>query len=267
MSFIPIRNRKRNPEWFGDLKKGFNQFLVKGDWLYNFENENPQPKKQDIEARYLSQYFFLKLIQSIDARYEVEITDSTYMYLVCNGKKTMFHFDVMNNPKESHGFGKSIKKVSIEEWEKWKNGLYHTIGNLTPVPWPVMKYGTINMQDIHKDLDERWDLFLKFCQSEWQCLKKYNIHIDFQLYIKFTCQEIYFVEIYDLFNKKFGKQNIEGLSNDGLLAWHDEISTIDLSKKEIVSFGNDLLNDVRNINRLIVIRGRVMMALVLKNRQ
>ena len=67
--------------------------------------------------------------------------------------------------------------------------------------------------------------------------------------------------------KKFGEHNIEDLSNDDLLAWYDEISMIDLSKKKIVSFGNDLLNDVRNINRLIVIRGRVMMALVLKNRQ
>ena len=97
MSFIPNRNRKRNPERFFDLEKGFNQFMNKGDWLYNFENENPQPKKQDIEARYLSQYFFSKLIQSIDDKFEVEITDSTYMYLVCNDKKTMFHFDVMNS--------------------------------------------------------------------------------------------------------------------------------------------------------------------------
>lgn len=82
MSFIPNRNRKRNPEWFVDLEQGLNRFLDKGDWLYNFENENPQPKKQDIEARYLSQYFFSKLIQSIDERFKVEITDSTYMYLI-----------------------------------------------------------------------------------------------------------------------------------------------------------------------------------------
>lgn len=45
MSFIPNRNRKRNPEWFVDLEQGLNRFLDKGDWLYNFENENPQPKK------------------------------------------------------------------------------------------------------------------------------------------------------------------------------------------------------------------------------
>ena len=267
MSFIPNRNRKRNPEWFVDLEQGLNRFLDKGDWLYNFENENPQPKKQDIEARYLSQYFFSKLIQSIDERFKVEITDSTYMYLICNGKGTMFHFDVMNNPKESHTFGKTIKKVSIDEWEKWRNELYHTIGNFTPVPWPIMKYGSINMQDIHKGLDERWDLFLKLCQSEWTYFKKYSIYIDFQSYIKLTCQEIYFVEIYDLFNDKFGTHSIGDLSNEELLSWYDAISTIDLSNKKIVTFGNDLSNDVRNINRLITIRGRLMMALVKKNRQ
>ena len=174
---------------------------------------------------------------------------------------------VMNNPKESHAFGKTIKKVSIDEWEKWRNKLYHTIGNFTPVPWPIMKYGSINMQDIHKGLDERWDLFLKLCQSEWTYFKKYSIYIDFQSYIKLTCQEIYFVEIYDLFNDKFGTQSIGDLSNEELLSWYDAISTIDLSNKKIVTFGNDLSNDVRNINRLITIRGRLMMALVKKNRQ
>ena len=127
-----------------------------------------------------------------------------------------------------------------------------------------MKYGSINMQDIHKGLDERWDLFLKLCQSEWTYFKKYSIYIDFQSYIKLTCQEIYFVEIYDLFNHKFGTHSIGDLSNEELLSWYDAISTIDLSNKKIVTFGNDLSNDVRNINRLITIRGRLMMALVKK---
>ena len=156
---------------------------------------------------------------------------------------------------------------TIDEWEKWRNELYHTIGNFTPVPWPIMKYGSINMQDIHKGLDERWDLFLKLCQSEWTYFKKYSIYIDFQSYIKLTCQEIYFVEIYDLFNDKFGTQSIGDLSNEELLSWYDAISTIDLSNKKIVTFGNDLTNDVRNINRLITIRGRLMIALAKKNRQ
>ena len=31
MSFIPNRNRKRNPEWFVDLEQGLNRFLDKGD--------------------------------------------------------------------------------------------------------------------------------------------------------------------------------------------------------------------------------------------
>ena len=123
------------------------------------------------------------------------------------------------------------------------------------------------MRYIHKGLDERWDLFLKLCQSEWTYFKKYSIYIDFQSYIKLTCQEIYFVEIYDLFNDKFGTQSIGDLSNEELLSWYDAISTIDLSNKKIVTFGNDLSNDVRNINRLITIRGRLMMALVKKNRQ
>ena len=66
---------------------------------------------------------------------------------------------------------------------------------------------------------------------------------------------------------KFGTHSIGDLSNEELLSWYDAISTIDLSNKKIVTFGNDLSNDVRNINRLITIRGRLMMALVKKNRQ
>lgn len=53
---------------------------------------------------------FSKLIQSIDDICKVDITDSTYMYLIRDNKKTMFHFDIMNNPKEPHTFGKLIKK-------------------------------------------------------------------------------------------------------------------------------------------------------------
>ena len=262
MPFIPNRNRTRNAKWFEVLEEGLRHFLNEKDgWLYNFEYEIPQPKKQDIEARYLSQCFFSKLMQSVDNRFNVEITDSSYMYLIRGNEKTMFHFDVMNNPKESHAFGRSIKKESEGEWRKWRDELYHTIGNFTPVPWPVMKYGNINMQDIHKGLDERWDLFLKLCQSGWPNFEEHNIHIDFQTYIKLTCQEIYFAEIYNLCHKNFGERPIEELSNKELLDWYDTISAIDLSNKEILTFGENLSNDVGKINRLIAIRGKLMTAL------
>lgn len=135
MSYIPVRSGKRNHNWFIELETGFNSFLDDADWLYNFEEENPQPKKQHFEARYLSQYFFSRLIQSINPNYSVKITDDVYMELKRNDEKTIFHFDVMNNPKEAHAFGKSIKQYSLDEWKIWK-GRYHTIGNLTPVPWP-----------------------------------------------------------------------------------------------------------------------------------
>lgn len=266
MSFIPKRNRKGNSVWFNELEKGLNEFLDTGDWLYDFENENPQPKKQAIEARYLSQYFFRKLIESIDNKYLADITDSTYMHLICDERKTMFHFDVMNNPKEAHAFGKSIKKASIDEWVKWQKR-YHTIGNFAPVPWPILEYGSINMQDIHKGFDERWDLFLKFCQSEWPNFADYCVYIDFRSYMKLTCQEIYFTEIYDSFKNEFGDHCIKEVANEELLKWYDSVHSIELKNEQIISFGKNLSSDAKNINQLIAIRGKLMMALILRNRK
>ena len=271
MSFIPVRNGKRNSEWTNILEEKLNEFLNNGDWLYDFGKENLQPKKQDIEARYLSQYFFCRLIENIDNRYRAEITDDTYMYLICNEKKTMFHFDIMNNPKEAHVFGKAIKNASENEWVTWQKR-YHTIGNFAPVPWPILEYenkinGSINMQDIHKGFDERWDLFLKFCQSEWSNFTDYCVYIDFCSYMKLTCQEIYFTEIYDSFKNKFNDRRIKEVENEELLEWYDSVNSIELENKQIISFGKDLVSDVKKINQLIAIRGKLMMALALRNRK
>lgn len=266
MSFIPNRNRKRNPGWFVKLDKGLNKYLDAKNWLYDFKNENLQPKKQDIEARYLSQYFFCKLIETIDSNFSVEITDSTYMYLVKNKQKIIFHFDVMNNPKEAHAFGKNVKKICKAEWDEW-NQIYHTIGNFTPVPWPNLQYGNINMQDIHKALDERWDLFLKVCQNEWSIFEEHGIYIDFQMYMKLTCQHIYFQEIYELFEEQFGDCDINEITYEELLNWHDSLDAIVLKSEQIISFGQNLNTDVKTINRLISLRGKLMMALVSRSRK
>lgn len=260
MSYIPVRSGKRNHNWFIELETGFNSFLDNADWLYNFEEENPQPKKQHFEARYLSQYFFSRLIQSIDPNYSVKITDDVYMEFKRNDEKTIFHFDVMNNPKEAHAFGKSIKQYSLDEWKIWK-GRYHTIGNLTPVPWPCLEYGgSINMQNIHGSFDERWDLFLKFCQSEWASFK--GVHIDFYEYMKLTCQDIYFEVIYDSFKKEFRDCNIERVTDEKLLEWYSSIDCVKLKKMQIISFGNNMENDVKNINQLILIRSKLMRAII-----
>ena len=118
VTYIPYRESKRNTAWFAELENRFQSFLDSGNWLYNFENEYLQSKKQDIEARYLSHYFFSKLINRMNNTYIVEITDSTYMHVVYKDKRTQFHFDVMHNPKECHAFWKSSKIVHCI------NGLY-----------------------------------------------------------------------------------------------------------------------------------------------
>lgn len=81
MSYVPIRKKLGNKRWFEELKKAYKNFLFDNDaWKYNFENENKQPKGQDIEARYLSQYFFSRLIELVDNSISVEITDKRYMF-------------------------------------------------------------------------------------------------------------------------------------------------------------------------------------------
>jgi hypothetical protein len=277
-NFIPPRNGLRNKKWNEILENGFNNFLdTENNWLYNFNSEAPHPKKQDCEARYLSQMFFSNLIKAIDNSFGMQVAGDRYAYIIKDTQKWLVHFDVMNNPKECHDFGKSIKDFFEEEWKKW-NEYYHSIGNLTPIPRPTLGRAANNLQGIHNNkLGERWDNFLKYCQSNWDTWiqdKKYNEGISFEVYMKLTCQLIYYKSVYASFTKKFGNCSImeisdkELLCDKELLKWYDSVGNIEFNKNEdIITFGEDLKDDVERINRLILLRGRLMMALILRDRR
>lgn len=82
--------------------------------------------------------------------------------------------------------------------EEWK-AISYTIGNFAPIP--NLKEKGRHLQQIHRDKNERWDFLLDYCRKNW---KKYSCSsaISYNEYMKLTCQQIYFQEIYDdLFEK------------------------------------------------------------------
>jgi len=266
--FIPKRNRLGNKKWYDVMEAKFNDFLDKKNWLYDFSLEIPY-NKLDCEARYLSQYFFSKLIDAIDNNFNMLITAECYAHIIKDKQEWIVHFDVMNNPKEGHLFGKSIKETCEDEWEKWLK-YYHSIGNLTPIPWPSLGRASNNLQGIHNRLGERWDSFLRYCQKEWITWienKKYSKESSFETYMKLTCQLVYYKKVCDLFEGRFGKCAINEISNEKLIDWYDSLDGINFKDEQIISFGEDLKDDAKRINRLISLRGKLMMALILRKKK
>lgn len=261
MSYIPERNRKRNLLWCEELKNGFSKFVEEKNWKYDFANEINQPKRQDAEARYLSQYFFQNIIQCIDSSLEVEITDDRYMYVRHNDSQTIFHFDIMNNPKIKHAFGKNIKSNCEFQWQEW-DGIYHTVGNITPIPWPKLKYGNINTQELHKALDERWDLFLQLCKNEWTIWENYSVTMSFECYMKITCQQMYYKKVLLLIKDRLDNRYINNVTDEELIEWFQEWNKFDYKDEELISFDEDLINTVEDILLVIEIRGRLMLKIL-----
>ena len=251
-SFIPFRKGLRAINWKYVLNEGFNDFLKTKNWLYDFS-----------EARYLSQMFFKSLIEAIDNSYSMQVTDDRYTYINKNNQEWLIHFDVMNNPNECHNFAKGIKESNEEGWNEWYK-YYHSIGNLTPIPWPKLGRAANNLQGIHKRLGERWDKLLQYCADNWDLWIQEDIYCkdsSFTIYMKLTCQVVYYQGVYDSFIEKFGDCVIGEIEDNKLLEWYDTVKDFD---GKILSF-EDKSDNIKHINRLISLRGKLMMALIIRN--
>lgn len=265
MSYFP--EKKPGPtskNWLRDASSGLYEFLEVGDWLYDFSEESV-PSNKDCEVSYLSQCFFYELMHILDAD-GVLINDENNrkicVKLVDENQSQEFHFDVMNNPKTTRRkFSSGIKNKCPKEWEKWR-GIYHTIGNLTPIPWPCNGTVEPNLQTKHSNLDERWDLFLHYLRCEWS--KDWEVGISFFQYMQLTCQEVYYQKVYDDF---FKNKNLETIDDQDLLGWYKKLKENEWYEKleedgRLISFGEDAKENVEITINLISLRGRLVMALV-----
>lgn len=239
------------------VKAGMIKFLKNEENLYHNLSENEKRNyDRDVEACYLSHGIWAMLMNNN------KIYSSNFFYYSKDkkGNPLAFHFDIMNNSNEKN-WRLQNQKVSIEKLERLKN-IYHSIGNITPIPWFKVDDGRfINGQLLHKALNERWDLYLKTLKFNW---KVWNIEnpLTFEEYMILTCQQMYYEEIFNIVRDK----EVKDIKIEDVMFWNNKIK----ESSALISFFSDenksidVVIDI--IIKLIEIRCRVIY-LLLKNKK
>ena len=142
-------------------------------------------------------------------------------------------FDIMNNSKYNVG-----KKCEYK---------YRRIGNFAPLPGTQLKR---SLQCIHRDKNERWDYMLPYLRENWVKINNIPGCEDFKNYMKVSCQQMYFQEVFNCINqiKDIDKCDLSKL-------WHSMNAIVDGLDEdaEIIKLDNTKL-----INELIELRGRII---------
>jgi len=240
----------------------YNIFMKDNNWKYDFKEEFP--KSLDSEASWLSQFIFKKLFEY---KFEMYIEGISKISMKMDDS-IKFSFDLMNNPKPSsrdfYRIGSNAEKRCPPLFEVWK-AISHTIGNFTPIP--NLKENGRHLQQIHRDKNERWDFLLDYCRKNW---KRYSCSskISYNEYMKLTCQQIYFQEIYDdLFEKKLNNRKLEEIHAQEYYEWIEEWNKMIDKKNDLtlLSFGEKSteMKDIEDIVKIICILIQVRSHMIL----
>ena len=271
MPYIEKRNRRRLNTWITVCEEGLGDFLLdyskdKEKWKYDFEMENKQGAIHS-EARYLSQTLFSKLMFSLNEELPLLIISSaSYACMKQEKVEIRFYFDVMNNPKPNIRKLKSLGTLAtaknICERSKWEI-IYHSVGNYAPIP--SLKTGR-HLQLKHNDLSERWDSLLNYCKKNWSMFTCGKL-ISFNDYMKFTCQQLYYEEIFVEFKKRFWNKLDKISEKQWCQLVNEWNKIIDGSLElQIVSFDpdkRDIKKIVEDICFLIEARGRLILSVLI----
>ena len=237
---------------------GIKNYIKREENLYqNLPENESRNYRNHIESSYLCHGIWTKIMKN-ERNNRCPYSDNWFLWKETNEKEGMiFHFDIMNNPKpKSCGLAAACSEEKKNEWEK----IYHSIGNMTPIPWfKVDMNRYINGQSLHKSLDERWDLYLRLLKNNWSMWGKRS-DITFEKYMILTCQQMYYEEIFS----SISEEKIHKISIDDIQCWNNRIN----ENSQLVSFALENQKEVdtivENIIKLIKIRCKVIY-LLLKN--
>ena len=263
------KSGKLGDSYYDKVERGVKKYITyinesDDNLCTNFSMNEPRKYKTHIEASFLCHGIWNRLMNDTYDKSKIGTGNS----FSCS--QMTFHFDIMNNPKISKNnlgcfLAKKCKGENREKWEKWK-GIYHSIGNMAPIPWFKLYDGIdtgINAQSLHKSLDERWDLFLQLLQNNWNDWNTGN-KITFNDYMILTCQQMYFDEIYTSIKDK----EINTITICDIKEWNEKIEKSNI-KYKLISFSpndRDEIDDIVNkIIKIIKIRCKVI-ALLLKDK-
>lgn len=241
---------RKDKAYFKAVNQRLKKFITDKAWNKNIPEDENRNHDVHVEASYLCHGIWTKIMNNKSNKGKPY--SSNYFYWKKNKRQNeiLFHFDIMNNPKkQSCGLANCCSNQKLDEWTK----IYHTIGNMTPIPWfkidnptpgdkePINRY--INGQMLHLALDERWDLFLNLLKNNWShwCDKE---SMTFETYMLLTCQQIYYSDVYNNFKKEI--KDIHKINLETLEQWEKMIT----NKSKIISFSK-IPND-ESIGELII---------------
>lgn len=236
--------------------------------LVNLPNDEPHHNQCHIESSILCHGIWNRLMNEIYDKRKIG-TGNSFSWSQNEGKqRAIFHFDIMNNAKISNNnlgcfLAKNCKEEKRKEWRK----IYHSIGNMTPIPWFKLynrSCTSINTQALHKSLDERGDLFLQLLQNNWNNWNTRD-NITFNDYMILTCQQMYFDEIYT----SIKEMEINTITLQDIAEWNGKIQKSKNDNYRLILFspvdGEQIDDIVDRIIKLIKIRCKVI-ALLLKEK-
>lgn len=237
---------RKGKAYFEAVNQGLNKFIENEAWNKNIPEDEKRNHGVHVEASYLCHGIWTKIMNNESN--EGNLYSSNYFYW---NNKILFHFDIMNNPKkQSCGLANCCSDQELDEWTK----IYHTIGNMTPIPWfkidkPTPKdkkqiHRYINGQRLHLALNERWDLFLNLLKNNWSHWCDEN-SFTFEAYMLLTCQQIYYSDVYNNFKKEI--KDIHKITLETSKQWDKMIT----NKSKLISF-SEIPNDESSIGELII---------------
>lgn len=265
LMYVEYADESRGDEYYKAVNEGVNKYISKRQ---NVMEEIPEDEARNfnkhVEASYLCHGIWSRLMDN-KSNNGNPYSDNYFAWSdnpnTCEEDKILFHFDIMNNPKVnkknvySCGLFRNCDKKLRTDVEH----VYHTIGNMAPIPWfRVAGNRYINGQTLHKSLDERWDLFLHILRDNWDSWNTNKCNMTFEKYMKLSCQQIYYKEIYEDAIKK----DIDKISREDISRWNKSIKP----NSELLSFScasDSSSNEcVEMIKKLIEIRCQMIYVLL-----
>lgn len=240
-------NGRPGKAYYKAVSDGLNKFIKHNGWYINLPEEENRNSSVDLECSYLCHGIWTKLTKNESNNGRPYSNNYFYLKHNRNENEILFHFDIMNNPKKkSCGLAKYCNEQELQNWQR----IYHSIGNMTPIPWFKVKgEHYINGQALHNALDERWDLFLNTLEKNWNIWNSTS-SFTFKSYMLLTYQHMYYKDIY--VDYKSNVKKIENINLKILKKWNKYIiknnnlkiiSFLDLDYKEesIASLITDLI--------------------------
>ena len=258
----PSRKGRYGQSYYTATASGLSKFVTQEGWTKNISAKECRNSTSHIESSYLSHAIWTVLTQNKSNHGRPYSSNFFYWTDEEIEEEFLFHFDIMHNPKiKSCGLANGCSSENL--LEQWKQ-TYHSIGNITPIPWfKVEGNHFIDAQALHNSLDERWDLFLTVLRNNWESWCS-NKSVTFNDYMLMTYQHIYYSKVYKDFLEKV--KSIDKITLQTVNKWKEMIDNN--PNQPLLSFSdsdsNNTDNEVKMIINLIKIRNHII-GLILKN--